>query len=146
MDKLPCLLSFLWLLSAAAPAVCQEQPPAVELTEKLVETEHETTIAGQTVPYRVTTGRLMLRSDDGTPRAAMFFTAYTRRSQPVTDRPLTFCFNGGPGSSSVWLHLGMLGPQRVRFPDDASFLKPPYRLEPIRGRCWTSLILSSLIR
>lgn len=146
MYKLPSLFVFLWLLFASTCALCQEQEqeqqPAATLSEKLVETEHETTIAGQTVPYQVTTGRLLLRNDDGKPRAAMFFIAYTRRSSPVSDRPITFCFNGGPGSSSVWLHLGMLGPRRVRFPDDASFLKPPYRLE---ANPWSLLDVTDLV-
>lgn len=136
------LFSCFWLLTTAIPAVCQDAKPTSELTEKLVETEHEATIAGQTVPYTVNTGRLLLRTDDGSPQAAIFFVSYTRRSQPTAARPITFCFNGGPGSSSVWLHLGMLGPQRVRFPENAAFLRPPYRLEP---NPWSLLDVTDLV-
>ena len=98
-------------------------------TERLVETHHETTIDGKTIRYTATVGKLLQKSDDLKSRAAMFFTAYTLDGADPAERPITFCFNGGPGSSSVWLHLGMLGPLYVRMPDDASLLRPPYRLE-----------------
>ena len=81
-----------------------------------------------TVDYVATTGVLRQADDDGDAKADVFFVAYTKPDVAAADRPVTFCFNGGPGSSSVWLHLGMLGPRRIEFPDDASFLKPPYRL------------------
>ena len=124
-----CTIAALLLVSSISLAAAQEQPAAQLSAEKMVETEHEVVIAGQNIAYTATAGRLTLHADDGKPRANMFFIAYTRRNQAAAERPITFCFNGGPGSSSVWLHLGMLGPRRVRFPDDASFLKPPYKLE-----------------
>ena len=83
-------------------------------------------IAGQKVRYEATTGTLTQANDKGEDKAKMFFIAYRRIDSEQKVRPITFCFNGGPGSSSVWLHLGMLGPQRIRFPDDASLLQPPY--------------------
>ncbi|MFM7036629.1 MAG: S10 family serine carboxypeptidase-like protein, partial [Planctomycetaceae bacterium] len=132
---------FLWI-TTAIHAVCQDSKPASEPPEKLVETQHEAAIAGQTVPYTVNTGRLLLRSDDGNPKASIFFVSYSRRSQAAAARPITFCFNGGPGSSSVWLHLGMLGPQRVRFPENAAYLKPPYRLE---ANPWSLLDVTDLV-
>ena len=125
----------------AGTATGQEQTDKTP-AEKIVETEHEAIIAGQTIPFTATAGRLVLRDDNGKPRANVFFTAYTRRSQSPATRPITFCFNGGPGSSSVWLHLGMLGPQRVRFPEDASFLKPPYKLE---ANPWSLLDVTDLV-
>ena len=70
-----------------------------------------------------------MKNDAGDDKADIFFVAYTKDDAEATDRPITFCFNGGPGSSSVWLHLGMLGPQRVKLPDDASRLQPPAKLE-----------------
>lgn len=100
-----------------------------EAREVLVETEHEVEINGRTIGYKATAGKLVLRSDELKSRASMFFVAYTRPAENAAERPITFCFNGGPGSSSVWLHLGMLGPRRIRFPEDASYLKPPYVLE-----------------
>ncbi|MEZ6135329.1 MAG: peptidase S10 [Pirellulaceae bacterium] len=87
------------------------------------------TIDGSTFEYQVETGTLTQTSDDGSEKAKVFFVAYTRPGSDEAARPVTFAFNGGPGSSSVWLHLGMLGPQRIVFPDDASYLRPPYQLE-----------------
>lgn len=91
------------------------------------------TIDGQAVEYVATAGKLVQKDDALDEKAEVFFTAYTvgtkgEDGEPVTDpaRPITFCFNGGPGSASVWLHLGMLGPKRVKVPDDASFPPPPY--------------------
>lgn len=100
-----------------------------EPKEVLVETQHEVEIAGEIVKYKATAGKLLMKSDDLKSRAEVFFVAYTKNEAEPSTRPITFCFNGGPGSSSVWLHLGMLGPKRIRFPDDAAFLKPPYKLD-----------------
>jgi carboxypeptidase C (cathepsin A) len=107
--------------------------------DNLVETKHTCLIGGQQISYTVTTGTVVLKEETekkgeqaGTaegekPKATVFFVAYTR--DDVTDkstRPLTFSFNGGPGSSSVWLHLGVLGPKRVHMGDAGSLLPPPY--------------------
>lgn len=100
-----------------------------EPKETLVTTDHEVEIDEKTIQYKATAGKLLMKTDDLKSRAEMFFIAYTKPDADVSKRPITFCFNGGPGSSSVWLHLGMLGPKRIRFPDDASYLKPPYKLE-----------------
>ncbi|MFM7924025.1 MAG: S10 family serine carboxypeptidase-like protein, partial [Planctomycetaceae bacterium] len=98
-------------------------------SEELVSTEHVAEIAGRQVRYTATAGKLLLKSDAQKSRATVFFVAYTVAAENSVQRPVTFCFNGGPGSSSVWLHLGMLGPKRIRFPEDASYLQPPYALE-----------------
>jgi carboxypeptidase C (cathepsin A) len=92
-------------------------------------TSHSITIDGKKIDYQTTVGHLKLVQEDGTLRANVFFIAYTKTG--VTDpsaRPLTFSFNGGPGSSSVWLHLGVLGPRRVLMNDDGTTLPPPYKL------------------
>jgi carboxypeptidase C (cathepsin A) len=112
-------------------------PPA----DEIVETQHTIVINGQAIPYTVTTGRIVLKEEaekkgeeagkfEGEkPKASIFFVAYTRSDvEDRTKRPLTFSFNGGPGSSSVWLHLGLLGPRRVEMGDAGSLLPPPYRL------------------
>ncbi|MBX2797848.1 MAG: hypothetical protein KTR31_09275 [Myxococcales bacterium] len=93
-------------------------------------TEHETTIAGQRVPYQATCGSLEVGLDDpDKPTERLFYTAYIRSDIDQRDqRPLTFCFNGGPGSSSVWLHMGCFGPRRVRVDVDAVPV-PPARAE-----------------
>jgi carboxypeptidase C (cathepsin A) len=83
--------------------------------DKPVLTHHTVTIAGQRVGCTAETGMLPLLKADGTVRASIFYVAYTRQDAgPVDCRPVTFCFNGGPGASSVWLHLGGLGPRRAR--------------------------------
>lgn len=94
-----------------------------------VTTRHSVTIGGKRIEYEATAGHLTLTKEDGTERAKVFFIAYTKTG--VTDpstRPLTFSFNGGPGSSSVWLHLGVLGPRRVAMHDDGTTMPPPYKL------------------
>lgn len=118
----------------------QETPPPAP-KDVLVETKHSLIINGQEVRYTVTCGTIVLKEEsekkgekDGEsegekPRASIFFIAYTR--DDVDDRhkrPLTFSFNGGPGSSSVWLHLGLLGPRRVLLDDEGFALPPPYKL------------------
>ena len=87
-------------------------------------------IAGQSVPYTATTGKLVLRDDKGDAMASIFHITYTRDGiKDTKDRPVMFAFNGGPGSSSVWLHLGILGPKRIAFPGDGTQpVEPPARL------------------
>lgn len=107
------------------------------VTDQLVTSWHEARIAGRRVRYQATTGLLVLReevNEDGKarghlPRARVFVTAYTREDvENVAERPITFAFNGGPGSSSVWLHLGVLGPRRVALQEDGSALPAPFEL------------------
>jgi carboxypeptidase C (cathepsin A) len=86
-------------------------------------------IGGQPVKYTSTTGTLPLMDDAGKVKANVFFIAYERSGQDRAKRPVTFAFNGGPGSSSVWLHLGALGPRRVLFGPDGETKPPPASLE-----------------
>ncbi|QDT75799.1 S10 family peptidase [Lacipirellula limnantheis] len=138
-----------------------------------VVTHGTVTIDGKEVAYTATAGKMVIKTDDGTPKASVFYIAYTKDDpkaeaaaknekkseqekgdiegegeegegeesadddEPDDDapagpnkRPITFAFNGGPGSSSVWLHLGMLGPQRVKLDSDAGTLPPPHELIP----------------
>ena len=118
-----------------------------EPEDNLVTTHHTVTIGDNEVRYTATTGTMILKEEsekegEGSsqfegekPMAEIFFVAYTLdREETVPDgehrreRPLTFSFNGGPGSSSVWLHLGLLGPRRVEMGDVGDLLPPPYRL------------------
>jgi carboxypeptidase C (cathepsin A) len=92
-----------------------------------VVTKHSITINGQLINYTATTGYLQLKTEDGKPTANIFFVAYTKDG--VADkksRPITYTFNGGPGSSSVWLHMGLIGPKRVLMSDKGDELMPPY--------------------
>jgi len=102
----------------------KETPP-----DKKSETEHSLTLAGQKIDYTATAGTLALKDAEGKTTADIFFVSYTKKG--VTDaatRPLTFSFNGGPGSSSVWMHMGLLGPKRVKLRDDGFAVPPPYQL------------------
>jgi carboxypeptidase C (cathepsin A) len=116
-----------------------EKPEKPAPKDVLVETRHTAIIGGQAITYTVTAGTLVLReeaereketeADGAKPKASLFFIAYTRDGvEEKTKRPVTFSFNGGPGSSSVWLHLGVLGPKRVLLDDDGHAPQPPYRL------------------
>lgn len=92
-----------------------------------VVTKHSVTIKGQLINYTATTGYLQLKNEDGKPKANIFFTAYTKDGvSDKSKRPITYTFNGGPGSSSVWLHMGLLGPKRVVMTDKGDVLPPPY--------------------
>jgi carboxypeptidase C (cathepsin A) len=104
-----------------------EKKPAPE--EKSVQTKHSIRIGGQEIKYTATAGTLLLKLEDGTPKASIFYVAYTKDDiSDASQRPITFTFNGGPGSSSVWLHLGAFGPRRVQMGDAGSLLPPPYKL------------------
>jgi carboxypeptidase C (cathepsin A) len=87
------------------------------------------TIGGQPVTYVAETGMLPQLKPDGTSRASIFYVAYTRQGiKDEATRPVTFCFNGGPGSASVWLHLGALGPRRVKMNPNGTLPPPPFGL------------------
>ena len=98
-------------------------------TDQAVTTQHQFTIGGQTLSYTATAGNIVLKEEDGKPKATIFYIAYTLDGvENLADRPLTFSFNGGPGSASIWLHLGVLGPRRVLMDDVGNPLPPPYKL------------------
>jgi carboxypeptidase C (cathepsin A) len=95
-----------------------------------VVTHHEVKMAdGKTLHYTATAGRLPIKELDGTIAAEMFFVAYTLDGQDPSRRPVTFAFNGGPGSASMWLHMGALGPRKVVLGPEGFLPPPPYRLE-----------------
>ncbi len=108
------------------PAPPPEPPPA---DEPPVVTKHELRIGDRKLQYFATTGFMPLKNDKGETEARIFFVAYTLDTlEGNRNRPLMFSFNGGPGSSSVWLHLGGLGPRRVRMLDNGAMPPPPFRL------------------
>jgi carboxypeptidase C (cathepsin A) len=97
--------------------------------EKTSQTKHSVHIGGQEIKYTATAGTMLLKLEDGTPRASIFYVAYTREDAgDAAHRPITYTFNGGPGSASVWLHLGAFGPRRVQMGDVGNLLAPPYGL------------------
>ena len=92
----------------------EKKPPE----EKVVQTKHTIRIGGQEIKYTATAGTILLKLEDGTPKASVFYIAYTKDDAgDLTKRPMTFSFNGGPGSASIWLHLGAFGPRRVEMGD-----------------------------
>lgn len=144
-------LKILWpaallALLCLGPAAAQPPQPAAEdlkkdgkekpsqadwpkVEDKLVTTQHKATIGGKEIRYTATAGTLVLREESGRPRANIFFVAYVRDGiQDNVKRPVTFTYNGGPGSSSVWLHLGAFGPRRVEMETEGTALPPPYHL------------------
>jgi len=118
------------------PEKKEQEPskPPVVVAEQLVETKHTISIGKRQIKYKALAGTLVLKEEDDEkgehkPKASIFYTAYfVERPKGSKPRPLTFSFNGGPGSSSVWLHLGLLGPRRVNMPSEASAPPPPYEL------------------
>jgi carboxypeptidase C (cathepsin A) len=104
-------------------------PPPPHHEEISHETFHTVEIGGIPVKYSATAGRLILTEEEGKKKASFFFVAYTRSGvKDKSKRPIVFAFNGGPGSSSVWLHLGLFGPRRVLLDYDGMPYRPPGRL------------------
>lgn len=141
MRILPALLVAATLAQPILRAADEPKPkPAEEKSDSKKDskedeasvTDGSVTIGGQEIHYRATAGMLPILDKDNKPTAKVFYIAYTRTN--MTDaaaRPVMFCFNGGPGSSSVWLHLGAYGPKRVEFPGDGTTPpRPPGRLVP----------------
>jgi len=97
--------------------------------ERRVETEHELRLGKKRLRYQATAGTLFLKDAKDAPRASVFHVAYIKQGvKDASKRPITFAFNGGPGSSAVWLQLGTFGPRRVDFPDAVAPPPPPYAL------------------
>jgi len=126
----------------ATPAPIEEPKPAKEssaekdkeehydMTEVVpVVTHHQITVNGRVLKYTATAGRLPIKRPDGKIEAEMFFVAYTLDGQDAGKRPLTFAFNGGPGSASIWLHMGALGPRKVVLQPDGFMPPAPYHIE-----------------
>ena len=125
-------LSTLALAMAAPPAPAQDKPAAAARTDQDIPppqvsvTRGTGVFGGQTINYTATASETYLKGEDGSPRAAIFSVAYVKDGADP-NRPVTFLFNGGPGSGSVWLHMGAFGPKRVAIPSDArDDGAPPY--------------------
>jgi len=91
-------------------------------------THHQVTLDGKLLKYTATAGRLPIKRGDGKIEAEMFFVAYTLDGQDAGKRPLTFAFNGGPGSATIWLHMGALGPRHVVMQPDGFMPPAPYHI------------------
>ena len=120
---------------SATPAAAEAaKPPQSEAKKEAPEqapivTHHEIRVGGKTLRYTATAGMMPLKNvDTGEVEAHIFYIAYTLDGQSPEHRALTFSFNGGPGSASVWLHLGAIGPKRVPMQPDGMMPPPPFRL------------------
>lgn len=103
--------------------------PAIDEAKlaKLSITNHSITINNKVIHYKATTGYMLMKDESGKLQASVFFIAYSKeRVTDVKTRPITFAFNGGPGSASLWLHMGALGPKRVKMSEEGFPLPQPF--------------------
>jgi carboxypeptidase C (cathepsin A) len=110
-----------------APAAAGQQRPAPPPEERSSVTHHSAKIGGQQINYTATAATYIIKADDGSPKASFFFVAYTKDETDTTKRPLSFVYNGGPGSASSYTHMG-LGPKRILLTDDGFGMPAPYSI------------------
>lgn len=115
------------LLALPVLVAAQMQPKPTPFSDpSWVRTSHSMHAGGRTIKYTATAGYMPIKSDDGKTEAQIFFVAYTADGADKKTRPVTFAFNGGPGSASLWLHMGALGPKRAKLKDDGSMPALPF--------------------
>jgi carboxypeptidase C (cathepsin A) len=113
-----------------ATAATDEKPAPIP-AEASSATDHEMPLNGPAIRYTATAGTLLIDGDDEKPYGIVFYVAYTLRGvSDLRTRPITFLYNGGPGSASLWLHMGSIGPVRVATASPEATGAPPYRLTP----------------
>src|SRR5271170_3641415 len=114
--------------SQAEGAKAPEQKPLPPPEEKSSVTHHSARIGGQEINYTATAATYVIKADDGEPKAVFFYVAYTKDGVPdVSKRPISFVYNGGPGSASLFTHMGM-GPKRVVLTADGHGMPAPYSI------------------
>jgi carboxypeptidase C (cathepsin A) len=130
LTRIACLLLATALTATSLPAQTAKPPeakPDAPIPPPMVSVTHHTgTFGGQRIAYTATAGETYLKDKDGTPTAAITSYAYIKDGPLDPQRPITFLFNGGPGSGSVWLHMGAFGPRRVVIPNAKDDGAPPY--------------------
>lgn len=136
-----CLCSVLFAQEQRPPAPQPPQPaqdqhrePEKENApvppERSVPTHHEITLAGKTLKYTATAGNLLLRDEEDKPYGSMFYVAYTLDGVEPGTRPVSFLYNGGPGSATLWLHMGSFSPVRIQTDSPNPTAGPPFKLVP----------------
>src|SRR5260370_10758956 len=106
-----------------------EPDPAAPPKEESSVTDHSIKIGSQTIPYKATAATILLKNETDEPTALVYYTAYTRSDlTDLSQRPVSFIYNGGPGSSSVWLHMGSFSPRRVITVNAGATPPAPYKL------------------
>jgi carboxypeptidase C (cathepsin A) len=96
--------------------------------EKTVATHHEITLGGKALKYTATAGTLLIRDEEDKPYGSIFYVAYTLDGADAQTRPVSFLYNGGPGSASLWLHMGSFGPVRITTDSPSPTAGPPFKL------------------
>jgi carboxypeptidase C (cathepsin A) len=145
------IVNRLWLagiaasLSLAATTAAQQRPNApggrggaaaasesteagVAAVEKISTTHHTANINGKAIAYTANAGTMVIRDDDGKPQGTVFYISYTRDQEDPSTRPVTFFFNGGPGSASIWLSMGLMSPKHPDMGPNGAEPAPPYNL------------------
>lgn len=125
-----------WLaLPVFAHAADAQETPAAEAKQdkpvpepKVWTSRQQIKVGGKALDYEATAGTLLMKNDKDEPIALYGFTAYVRQGQDARTRPIVFAYNGGPGSASAWLHMGILGPRRALIEDEASNTRGPFRI------------------
>lgn len=113
---------------AQPPAASSVSQPANPPQERSSATQHTIVLNGRTIHYTATAGTLLLRNDQNQPIGSIFYVAYTEDGADASHRPVTFLYNGGPGSSSVWLHMGSFSPVRIETASPKATPPAPYHL------------------
>ena len=138
MRKLPLALALALLLGAAHAADMKDKTPADEakpeaalLHPQSSESEGSVSVEGKHIDYKAVAGTIVLHGKgdkENEPTVSMFYVAYFKKGEQASKRPVTFIYNGGPGSATVWLHMGAFGPRRVVTKDDSHTPAAPYQL------------------
>ncbi len=115
-------------IQEAGAQAASHHETATPKEEKTSQTSHLVRLDGREIKYTATVGTLPIRLDDGKVAARMFFVAYTKDGEEARTRPVSFLYNGGPGSASVWLHMGSFAPKHVQMAEDGFQPAPPFHL------------------
>lgn len=122
------LLPFFEIIASDAQSLTTDSTKIPAEVKSL--TKHSITLNGKVINYTATAGALILKNEKDESVALYGYTAYTKDGEnDATKRPITFSYNGGPGSSSMWLHIGVMGPRRVVVNDPENAPQPPYKME-----------------
>jgi carboxypeptidase C (cathepsin A) len=107
-----------------------QKPEEVAPVERSSVTEHQMTVNGKLLHYTATAGTLLIRNEDDKPYGSLFYVGYTLDGADPNTRPVTFLYNGGPGSATLWLHMGSVGPVRVMTDSPDATGSGPYKVVP----------------
>jgi carboxypeptidase C (cathepsin A) len=116
------------LLAAVVVSLAFQQAPDLTKLPEFVQSKRSIDYHGSRLSYTATTGTLPIRDNDQNEEVRMFYAAYTKDGTDPTSRPIVFAFNGGPGSATLWLHMGSFGPRRAELNPDGSMPAAPFKL------------------